>query len=418
LGARAGWSPGQIERLQAIALVLPFKLNNYLVDELVDWSHPESDPILRMTMPAIDSLPDSDIDSLVKVLREGEPDYVVQGHIRRIRASLNPHPAGQLTLNVPQIEDERIEGIQHKYAETVLIFPRRGQTCHAFCNFCFRWPQFTRDGNQIAVRDESTVWSYLKEHTEVQCVLITGGDPLVMRVEALSAILDRLLEPSLGHITSIRIGTRAFSHWPYRFTTDHDSAELLSSFEKYMDAGKSLTLVAHFVHPRELETRAAVSALRAVRKTGATLLGQGPILRGVNDDSSILRRLWLRQVENGVTPYYTFVERNTGAFRSFRLPLVRYLEVFQTAYESVQGACRTVRGPVMSTVAGKVQVQSITTVEGRDAMELRYIQARNPAWLKTPFFTCVDHDAAWIDELVALRPSDALLLEPNTGRRI
>jgi L-lysine 2,3-aminomutase len=123
LAARAGWTPGQIERLQAIALVLPFKLNNYLVDELVDWSQPESDPILRLTMPAIDT-----------------------------------------------------------------------------------WPQFTREGNQIAIRDASAVWSYLKEHTEVQCVLITGGDPLVMRVEALSAILDRLLEPSLGHITSVRIG--------------------------------------------------------------------------------------------------------------------------------------------------------------------------------------------------------------------
>jgi hypothetical protein len=68
----------------------------------------------------------------------------------------------------------------------------------------------------------------------------------------------------------------------------------------------------------------------------------------------------------------------------------------------------------MSTVAGKVQVQSITTVDGRDAMELRYLQARNPDRLRTPFFTCVDHDAAWIDELVALRPSDALMLDANS----
>jgi L-lysine 2,3-aminomutase len=62
--------------------------------------------------------------------------------VRRIRMRMNPHPAGQMTHNVPRVNDAPLKGLQHKYKETVLFFPSAGQTCHAYCTFCFRWPQF------------------------------------------------------------------------------------------------------------------------------------------------------------------------------------------------------------------------------------------------------------------------------------
>jgi L-lysine 2,3-aminomutase len=58
---------------------------------------------------------------------------------------LNPHPAGQLLLNAPRLHGRPLPGLQHKYQETVLFFPRQGQTCHAYCTYCFRWAQFVNE---------------------------------------------------------------------------------------------------------------------------------------------------------------------------------------------------------------------------------------------------------------------------------
>jgi len=68
--------------------------------------------------------------------------------IYNIRMQLNPHPAEQITLNIPTIDGEKLMGLQHKYRETALFFPTQGQTCHSYCTFCFRWPQFINLDNQ------------------------------------------------------------------------------------------------------------------------------------------------------------------------------------------------------------------------------------------------------------------------------
>ena len=97
-----------------------------------------------------------------------------------IRLELNPHPAGQLDHNVPQVEGEKIFGMQHKYSETVLFFPGQGQTCHAYCTFCFRWPQFVgMDELKFASRQAEHLVKYISDHPDVTDVLFTGGDPLL-----------------------------------------------------------------------------------------------------------------------------------------------------------------------------------------------------------------------------------------------
>ncbi|NIP15323.1 MAG: lysine 2,3-aminomutase, partial [Pseudomonadales bacterium] len=70
--------------------------------------------------------------------------------------------------------------MQHKYRETVLFFPAAGQTCHAYCTYCFRWAQFVGiDELKFASRQADSLVAYLERHPEVTSVLITGGDPLV-----------------------------------------------------------------------------------------------------------------------------------------------------------------------------------------------------------------------------------------------
>ncbi len=129
-----------------------------------------------------------------------------------------------MTANVPFLDEEPVEGIQHKYKETVLVFPTGGQTCHAYCTFCFRWAQFIGDNDLKFATDESKKFQeYIIKHKEITDVLFTGGDPMVMSYKKLKAYLEPFLEPQFDHIKNIRIGTKSLSYWPYRFVTDKDS---------------------------------------------------------------------------------------------------------------------------------------------------------------------------------------------------
>ena len=101
-----------------------------------------------------------------------------------IRLELNPHPAGQMTANVPSLEGIPVPGVQHKYRETALIFPSSGQTCHAYCTFCFRWAQFVGMNDLKFATDESNRFQdYLRNHKEITDILLTGGDPMIMSLK-------------------------------------------------------------------------------------------------------------------------------------------------------------------------------------------------------------------------------------------
>ena len=81
----------------------------------------------------------------------------------------------------------------------MLFFPRQGQTCHAYCSYCFRWAQFVDEpGLKMATDDVGTLVAYLREHPEVTSVLITGGDPMIMG----EAVLRRCPGCSPGSPTS------------------------------------------------------------------------------------------------------------------------------------------------------------------------------------------------------------------------
>ncbi|MCY1005170.1 hypothetical protein OV079_06205 [Nannocystis pusilla] len=237
---------------------------------------------------------------------------------------MNPHPAGQIDLNVP-IEAGAVQrGLQHKYRQTVLFFPAQGQTCHAYCTYCFRWAQFVGlEDLKFAAREAETLVEYLRNHPEVTDVLFTGGDPLVMRTSVLRRYVEPLLRADLPNLAHIRFGTKALAYWPARFLTDPDADDLLRLFGEIQAAGKHVAVMAHYSHPRELATPAAVAALQRVRDSGAVVRCQAPLVRRVNDDPAVWADLWRAQVRLGAVPYYMFIERDTGPKEYFKVPLAR-----------------------------------------------------------------------------------------------
>ena len=126
---------------------------------------------------------------------------------------------------------------------------------------------------------------------------------------------------------------------------------------------------------------------------------QAPCIRHVNDDAQVWADLWRLQVQLGAVPYYMFVERDTGARRYFELPLQRAHAIYRDAITQVSGLSRTARGPSMSTGPGKVEIQGITEVAGEKVFVLRFIQARDVAWVQRPFFAAYDDSATWLDQL-------------------
>ncbi|MEC7130183.1 MAG: 4Fe-4S cluster-binding domain-containing protein, partial [Planctomycetota bacterium] len=180
----------------------------------------------------------------------------IKAEARRIQLGLNPHPAGQKSMNVPKLEGIEVAGMQHKYRETVLFFPSAGQVCHSYCTYCFRWPQFVGlDDMKFAAKEADRMIDYLKKHPEVNSVLFTGGDPMVMKTKVFARYIDRILEdPELGHVQTIRIGTKSVAYWPQRYVTDNDAGELLDCFRRIVASGRTLAIMGHYSHPVELST--------------------------------------------------------------------------------------------------------------------------------------------------------------------
>jgi len=388
-------------QMEVVGNVLPFKTNNYVVEQLIDWDNIPNDPMYVLTFPQKGMLIPEHYDKMASTLRSGADKKEIARVANDIRLQLNPHPAGQMELNVPQLKDgTKLYGMQHKYDETCLFFPSQSQTCHAYCTFCFRWPQFVgMDEMKFAMREGEQLVQYLKEHPEISDVLFTGGDPMIMKASMFSVYTDALLDAKLPNLKTIRIGTKAISYWPYKFLTDSDADETLKNFEKIVKSGTHLAIMAHFNHLAELSTDPIKEAIKRIRNTGAQIRTQSPLLAHINDDANMWAEMWQKQVSLGCIPYYMFVVRDTGAQQYFGVPLVKAEKIFRTAFRKVSGLARTVRGPSMSATPGKVHVLGVSEINGQKVMALQLLQGRESEWVGVPFFAKYDENAIWLDDL-------------------
>lgn len=232
-------------QMKAVSQVLPFRVNQYVIDELIDWSNIPHDPIFQLSFPQPGMLLPKHLDAMVDLLKSNADKNEITTLANRIRQHLNPHPAGQQEHNVPELDGEKLQGMQHKYRETMLFFPSQGQTCHSYCSFCFRWAQFIGDKElRFASKEVDQLQQYLVAHPEITDLLITGGDPMVMKTHHLQHYLEPLTQPRFDHIQTIRIGTKALTFWPQRFVTDPDADELLRLMEKLVVNGKHVAIMA------------------------------------------------------------------------------------------------------------------------------------------------------------------------------
>jgi len=343
-----GLSTTEQQNLKPVAQKYVFRANEYYL-KLIDWDDPE-DPIRQLIIPRDEELVDW-----------GKLDA-----------------SNEQAVTVAR-------GVQHKYIDTVLLLCN--EVCGAYCRYCFRKRLFM-DDNDEATNDISEGIRYIANHPEVNNVLLTGGDPLLMSTRRLREIFTKLR--AIPHVKIIRIGSKMPAFDPHRILTDE---ELLETFQEFSTAKRRIYLMCHFDHPREL-TDVAVRGINAAIRAGVICVNQCPLIKGVNDDPNVLAEMYEKLSFIGCPPYYLFQGRPTAGNEPYEVPLVRGWKIFQEAISQGSGLARRARY-AMSHESGKVEVLAIDD----RFIYLRYHQAKDPANLGR-FMVCHrDDNAYWLDQL-------------------
>lgn len=397
------------KEIEIVAQVLPFKTNNYVTDYLIDWSNYETDPVFILNFPVREMLKEEQYQEVKTAYDNKVPEKEFQRIVNRIRLKLNPHPAEQMT-NIPELDGQHLDGCQHKYKDIILFFPSQGQTCHAHCTFCFRWPQFVKDLDlQFSMREVEKVTEYIRRNEYIHEILFTGGDPMVMSPGTISEYIDKIFEADIPHLDTIRFGTKSLTYWPFTFlpTFSDEAADMLALFRRIVDNGKHLAFMAHFNHPNEMDNAAVQEAIYNIRQTGAEIRTQAPVLKNINDAPEIWRDMWTKQVHLGMIPYYMFIERETGPYEYFGLPIARVYDIYHNAIRESASFAKTLTAPVMSASKGKVQVMSVVDnpVDQKKYFMLQYVRHRDASQTFRPFFAHYDEEATWFDQLEIAQPA-------------
>jgi lysine 2,3-aminomutase len=220
--------------------------------------------------------------------------------------------------------DSPVPNLTHRYPDRVLFLV--SPVCATYCRFCTRRRK-VGDPEKIPLNQFDSAFAYLRAHTEVRDVVLSGGDPLMLADRRVEFFLKTLRE--IPHIEIIRIHTRVPSHLPERVT-----AELCDTIRKF----HPVYINVHFNHPDEL-TPAAVKALGMLADAGAPLGSQTVLLKGVNDDPTVMKELMQRLVRARVRPYYIYQADVVAGGEHFRTNVEKGLEIIRAIRGWTSGLC-------------------------------------------------------------------------------
>ena len=296
-------------QLKKVAETFSFRSNDYYLS-LINWDDPD-DPIRTIIIP--------------------------HSHELEKWGRLDPSDEESYTI---------IPGLEHKYHSTALLLI--SNICEGICRYCFRKRVFI-DPQRTYLRDTAAAMQYITEHKEITNVLLTGGDPLVLKTSKLDNIIRQLRE--IEHVQVIRIGTKMPAFNPYRITEDPALLEMISN---YTTEQKKIYIMTHFVHPREL-TDVAIKSVNLLQKAGALLANQTPLIRGVNSNPEVLAELLGKLSFIGAVPYYIFQCRPAIGNKAYSVPIEKGYEIVEQAKSQVSGLAKRARY-TMSHTTGKIEI--------------------------------------------------------------
>ncbi|MBP2031066.1 KamA family protein [Methanohalophilus levihalophilus] len=337
--------------LKKVEAKFAFRSNDYYMS-LIDWDDP-NDPIRRIIIPD-----PAELEGWGKLNASAENKYTV------------------------------VRGLEHKYKPTALLLV--SDICGGFCRYCFRKRLFM-DENREVNRDISDALSYISNHTEITNVLLSGGDPLLLPTKQLEDIVKSLRE--IDHVQIVRIGSKMLTFNPHRVLNDPSLPEMIS---KYSTKDKRIYIATQFNHPRELSD-VVLKSINILQESGATIVNQTPILRGVNDNPDTLAKLFKKLSFNGVMPYYVFQCRPTLGNRHFVVPVEESYRIFERAKAQCSGLAKKATF-AMSHMLGKIAVMGVDD----DHTYLKFHQAANSEDIGKLMVFRKNPKALWFDDYVDL----------------
>ena len=247
-----------------------------------------------------------------------DPDNALQP-LRRtvvpVALELNISP-GEVEDPLSETHDSPVPLIVHRYPDRVLFLVTN--FCSAFCRYCTRTHMVSK---QDKVHSSQAEWDkaieYIREHPEVRDVLLSGGDPLTLSDSRIEYLLEKLHR--IPHVEIIRIGTKVPVVMPQRITRD-----LVKMLKKY----HPLFLSIHFTHPDEI-TPEVMDACNRLADAGIPLGSQTVLLKGINDDAAVFKKLTHELLKIRVKPYYLYQCDPIPGSAHFRTPLESGLEIIR-----------------------------------------------------------------------------------------
>ena len=342
------------EKMLAEAIeTFPMQVTPYYFN-LINWDDP-NDPIRREILPSIEEL--------------------------SVAGSLDPSKESTIT---------RLRGVQHKYRQTALFLV--SNKCASYCRFCFRRRLKVYGSTDQVIETQEQLddaLGYVRDHKEIDNVLLSGGDPLMLSNGWLDTILEGLR--TIEHVKMIRIGTRTPVFLPQRIIEDDEFREIIA---KHNREDSRIYFVVHYNHVREV-TGEAITALRMLGEIGVILRNQTVLTKGVNDNPEAIRDLFNKLSNVGVTPYYMFQCRPVQGGKYFQVPLKEGYRIFEEAKKGMSGLAKTAKY-IMSHTSGKVAIVGIED----NRIFFKYHQAKNPNDIGKFFSLPLKEDAYWLDDLL------------------
>jgi KamA family protein len=271
------------------------------------------------------------------------PFQVTEHYTRLIELQQEPYKSQLLNIVLPPVGDKPFTGrfdpygntrvrqeehyLQHKYPQTLLF--HTDDFCFGNCQFCYKVAEIRHEEkNRESYQDKTTkAVRYLKEHPEVDNVLLTGGDPAIRKTSQLIEIIEQLLEPD--NIRVVRFATKGLAFEPQRF----QDPELLDFFRDINGRdGKRIIIISQYNHPSEIDEHSQES-LRKLQECGVQVYGQPAIIRGVNDSVEVLTDLQNRFLENNIQSYYLIAFMPVKGVEQYGFSLD---EIFRRVAESKQ----------------------------------------------------------------------------------
>jgi len=238
-------------------------------------------------------------------------------------------PIAQESIEVPgycpdplkEQQQNPVPGVLHKYKSRALFIVTGG--CAIHCRYCFR-RHFPYE--QQSTKRWQTAINYIEQHPEINEVILSGGDPLLLPDKPLSELLNKL--NTIPHITRLRIHSRIPIVLPNRIDTP-----CLNWLNKLT---KPLILVVHCNHPQEISTEAK-EALSHLNTSNITLLNQAVLLKNINDNADTLIDLSETLFASNVLPYYLHLLDKTSGTAHFNVSKPKAQKLMQTLLKTLPG---------------------------------------------------------------------------------